>query len=244
MGTNDDAALAAEGLVGTPMKPQREHATNNSQTYMVTSSTWERRELFRNERWAKLLIDTLYHYRGTAYLLHEFVIMADHFHALITPQTSLEKAVQFIKGGFSYRAKKELGSNMEVWQKGFQDHRIRDANDYAVHVSYIRNNPVKERFCVRPDEFPYSSAHAGFDLDAVPQGLKPQILVELVAARLEGVPFQSNTSNQHEATSQRETKSTTESAPVQNWTLSRANEPAPLPNRTESLPPQSKAKTA
>ena len=174
------------------MKPQREHATNNSQTYMVTSSTWERRELSRNERWAKLLIDTLYHDRGTAYLLHEFVNMADHFHALITPQTSLEKAVQFIKGGFSYRAKKELGSNMEVWQKGFQDHRIRDANDYAVHVSYIRNNPVKERFCVRPDEFPYSSAHAGFDLDAVPQGLKPQILVELVAARLEGVPFQSS----------------------------------------------------
>src|ERR1039458_5103086 len=195
MGTNDDAALAAEGLVGTPMKPQREHAMTNPQTYMVTSSTWERRELFRNERWAKLLIDTLYHYRGTAYLLHEFVIMADHFHALITPQTSLEKAVQFIKGGFSYRAKKELGSNMEVWQKGFQDHRIRDANDYAVHVPYIHNNPVRERFCERPEECPYSSAHPGFELDAVPQGLKPQELWEPDAARLKGVPFQSKVSN-------------------------------------------------
>ncbi len=174
------------------MKPKREPATSNAQTYMVTSSTWERRALFRNERWAKLLIDTLHHYRGSAYLLHEFVIMPDHVHVLLTSLTSLEKAVQFIKGGFSYRAKKELGSNMEVWQKGFSDHRIRDANDYALHVSYIHQNPVKERFCERVEEFPYSSAHPGFELDPAPQGLKPESL-EPDMARLEAVPFQSKT---------------------------------------------------
>jgi putative transposase len=216
------------------MKPQREHATNNAQTYMVTSSTWERRALFQADCWAKLLIDTLYHYRGTAYLLHEFVIMPDHFHALITPQTSLEKAVQFIKGGFSYRAKKELGSNMEVWQKGFQDHRIRDANDWAaVHVSYIHNNPVKERFCERPDEFPYSSADAGFELDAVPQGLKPQVLGGPVAARLEGVPFQNKISNHVE------TNSGDKTAPVQ-----RKTESAPLQSKTDGTPLECKTKTA
>jgi REP-associated tyrosine transposase len=85
---------------------------------MVTTSTWGRRALFHAEPWSRLIIDTLYHYRGSAYLLHEFVIMPDHIHVLLTPLTSLEKAVQFIKGGFSYRAKKELGSNLEVWQKG------------------------------------------------------------------------------------------------------------------------------
>jgi putative transposase len=176
------------------MKPKREHVTNNSQTYMVTSSTWGRGALFRNERWVKLMIDTLYHYRGAAYLLHEFVIMPDHIHVLITPLTSLEKAVQFIKGGFSYRAKKELGSDMEVWQKGFSDHRIRDANDYAIHVSYVHQNPVKERFCVKADEFPYASAHAGFEVDEVPQGLKPESIGAPHTARLEGVPFQSKVS--------------------------------------------------
>lgn len=176
------------------MKPSREHATNNSQTYMITSSTWGRRAFFRNERWAKLLIDTLYKYRGSAYLLHEFVIMPDHIHVLLTPLTTLEKAVQFIKGGFSYRAKKELGSKMEVWQKGFSDHRIRDANDYTLHVSYMHQNPVKERLCTRAEEFPYSSAHPGFELDPAPQGLKPNS-IELVTARLEGVPFQSKISN-------------------------------------------------
>ena len=32
------------------MKPSREHATHNSQTYFVTFNTWGRRALFRNER--------------------------------------------------------------------------------------------------------------------------------------------------------------------------------------------------
>ena len=157
---------------------------------MITSATWGRRSLFQRDCWARLLVDTLYHYRGSAYLLHEFVVMPDHIHILLTPKSSLEKAVQFIKGGFSCRAKKELGSNMEVWQKGFSDHRIRDAEDYLRHVSYIRENPVRKHLCERGADFPYSSAHPGFELDPVPQGLKPAISEEPDTARLEGVPFQ------------------------------------------------------
>ncbi|MGA8493068.1 MAG: transposase [Terriglobales bacterium] len=171
------------------MRPTREHSTNNRQTYMITTETWQRRALFRNEPWAKLLIATLYHYSGSAYLLHEFVIMPDHIHLLITPRTSLEKAAQFIKGGFSYRANKELGSNMEIWQKGFQDQRIRDAADSVVHVNYVRQNPVRENLCERAEQYPYSSAHAGFQLDDVPQGLKPVSSVAAAGAP-EGAPLQ------------------------------------------------------
>lgn len=174
------------------MRPAREHASNNGQTYMITSSTWGRRDLFSRESSAKLLIDTLYHYRGSAYLLHEFVIMPDHIHVIFTPKTSLEKAVQFIKGGFSYRAKKELGSSLEIWQKGFSDHRIRDANDYRIHQIYVQQNPVRRHLCERAEDYPYSSARVGFELDSAPQGLKPPSSDEPHAARLEGVPFQSN----------------------------------------------------
>ena len=172
------------------MRPAREHATSTQQTYMVTTSTWERRDLFQNERWAELMIDTIYHYRGSAYLLHEFVVMPDHLHMLITPLTSLEKAVQFIKGGFSYRAKKELGSNMEIWQKGFSDHRVRDGSDYSVHATYIRQNPVRKHLCEQPGQYPYSSATGRFELDGVPQGLKPPSSEEPYGAP-KGAPFQS-----------------------------------------------------
>jgi putative transposase len=156
---------------------------------MITSATWGRRSLFQREPWARLLIETLYHYRGSAYLLHEFVVMPDHIHVLLTPRTSLEKAVQFIKGGFSYRAKKELGSNMEVWQKGFCDHRIRDAGDYLQHVSYIQQNPVRKHLCERSEEYPYSSARDQYELDPVPQGLKP-VLEEASYGAAEAAPFQ------------------------------------------------------
>jgi len=117
--------------------------------------------------------------------------MPDHIHVLMTPLTKLEQAVQFIKGGFSFRAKKELGSNMEVWQKGFHDHRIRDAGDYAQHIRYIHENPVRKRLCERANEYPFSSAHPGFELDAVPQGLKPQSMVGSDGAA-EAAPLQSN----------------------------------------------------
>jgi putative transposase len=173
------------------MRPKREHTTENQQTYMITTSTWGRRALFQKERWAALLIDTLYHYRGAAYLLHEFVVMPDHIHVLLTPLVSLEKAAQFIKGGFSFRAKKEHESNMEVWQKGFQDHRIRDAADYDGHVTHIWENPVRKHLCQRPEEYPYSSARSEFERDPVPPGLKPQVIGAAVGAA-EAAPFQNN----------------------------------------------------
>ncbi len=190
---------------------------------MVTSSTWERRALFSKDRWALLMIDTLYHYRGSAYLLHEFVVMPDHVHVLITPKTSLEKAVQFIKGGFSYRAKQELASNMEVWQKGFSDHRIRDVGDYLRHVSYIRENPVRKHLCERAEEFPYSSVRAGLELDPVPQGLKPTSSAETDTARLEGVPLQSKIAS-----------GAAEGVPFQSKSLSGAAGAAPFQSKIAS----------
>ncbi len=172
------------------LKPAREHATNNAQTYFVTSDTWERRALFNAEPWARLFFRTLLSHRGEAYRLHEFVLMPDHFHLLITPLISLERAVQMIKGGFSYRVKKEIGSSAEVWQRGFADHRIRDAEDYDLRLHYIHLNPVKKHLCDAPAEYRYSSAFPGWKLDPVPQWLKPRAN-EAACGTAEAVPFQS-----------------------------------------------------
>ena len=185
---------------------------------MVTTETWGRRALFRAEPWAGLIIDTLYHYRGSAYLLHEFVVMPEHIHLLITPVVSLEKAVQFIKGGFSYRAKKELGSNLEVWQTGFSDHRIRNTNDYAQHVRYIRENPVRKGIVLRAEDYPYSSALGGFELDDVPLGLKPQIFRDVGGAP-KGAPLQNNNEAKGEPL---QSNSKAEGAPLRNKIKSNA----------------------
>jgi putative transposase len=75
---------------------------DTDRTFFITTVTAQRQIIFRRETTADLLIATLSHYRDERkYLLHEFVIMPDHVHALITPsaEISLERAVQFIKGG-------------------------------------------------------------------------------------------------------------------------------------------------
>lgn len=155
------------------MKPPREQATNNQQTYFVTATTWQRRALFDNAQWADLFLETLRSYRGRGYLLHEYVGMPEHFHIVITPLVTLERAVQFIKGGFSFRAKKELHSAMEVWQRGFSDHRIRDEQDFETHVGYIYRNPVGRKLVDSAVEYPYCSAFLGSTKDEVPQWQKP-----------------------------------------------------------------------
>ena len=98
-------------------------------TFFITSVTAQRRTLFQCASVADLLVDVFIRYRDQGkYLLHEFVIMPDHFHALITPapEISLEQAVQYVKGGFSFRLK----SNLPVWQASFTNHRVRDETDF------------------------------------------------------------------------------------------------------------------
>jgi putative transposase len=144
-------------------------------TFFITTVTWKRLPILRNEGRARLLIDVLFDYRGQGtYLLHEFVIMPDHIHTLITPkpEISLERAVQFIKGGFSYRLRKE--EKMEVWQPSFTNHRIRDMEDFERHREYILLNPVRAKLVSEAREYPYSSASLGSRLDEVPPGLKPE----------------------------------------------------------------------
>jgi putative transposase len=173
------------------LKPARENATHNAQTYFVTAKSWESRALFRAEPWARLFFQNLLSHRDS-YLLHEFVLMPDHFHLLITPSIPLERAVQFIKGGFSFRAKKELGTNAAIWQRGFSDHRIRAEDDYEKHLHYIHLNPVKKHLCTSPTEYRYSSAYPGWKLDPVPQGLRPGRVSKTAFGTAKAVLFQNN----------------------------------------------------
>jgi putative transposase len=143
-------------------------------TYFITASCYQKQSLFQSQRMAELFINVLFHYQTQhKYLIHEFVVMPNHFHLLITPQPSaaLEKAMQFIKGGFSYRAKRELSFPGEIWQNSFYDRRVRDADEYTKIRHYIHMNPVRKGLVPIPEEFPYSSVN--LRLDEVPQWLKP-----------------------------------------------------------------------
>ncbi len=151
------------------MKPTR--AISPPGTYFLTFSTWQRRNAFAVERNARLFLKTLYGYkRQGRFQLHAFVLMPEHVHLLLTPaiDVTLERAMQFIKGGYSHAAGSEFGHRAEVWQRGFTDHRIRNFEDFENHRNYIHQNPVERRLVPNASDYRYSSTFPGFKLDPWP----------------------------------------------------------------------------
>jgi putative transposase len=157
------------------MKPTR--LISPPGTHFVTFATFQRTRLFVVESYARLFLKTLYDYRRQGrFQLHAFVLMPDHARLLLTPalDTTLERAVQLIKGGYSHAVGVEI-SPREIWQKGFTDHRVRDAHDFAGHRLYIHQNPVMGKLAGDPVEYRYCSAFPGFRLDAWPPAAEAAI---------------------------------------------------------------------
>ncbi len=146
------------------------HRTAPGTSYFITTKCWQSRAIFQVPENAEILIEALFHYRDRkAYALHEFVVMPDHVHLLLTPSStaSLEKVLQFIKGGSSHQIHKARKQKMEIWQVGFHDWTIRDSDDWQTKAEYIRTNPVRATLVQRPEDWPYSSASGKFPLDPI-----------------------------------------------------------------------------
>jgi putative transposase len=136
--------------------------------YFVTSRTWQSRTVFRELQAAQILLEQILNCRDRGfYKLHAFVIMPDHFHALLTPsqESSLEKALQMIKGGSSHRIKQELKYPWPVWQQGFHDRWIRDDAEYRARLEYIRANPVAAKLVDRSGDYALSSVCGKHPMD-------------------------------------------------------------------------------
>jgi putative transposase len=153
---------------------------SSTRMFFVTTKTSMAQRLLQSERNAMLLIDVLRSNVATGkFQLHDFVIMPDHLHLLMTLRgdVPIEKAMQLIKGGFSYRVKRDLGYQGEVWQRGFSDVRIRDAQSFSQHRAYIVENPVKAGLVDSAEEWPYCYSYLA---KKKAQGLKPKSLLATV----------------------------------------------------------------
>ncbi len=114
------------------------------------------------------MLDVLQHYRKqNRFALHAFVIMPDHLRLLITPapEDSLEKAIQYIKGGFSFRLK----SKRDVWERSFNEAQIRSAEKFEACRRYIEENPVRAKLATMAEDYPYSSALRDHGIDSIPE---------------------------------------------------------------------------
>ncbi|QMV20304.1 transposase [Granulicella sp. 5B5] len=145
-------------------------APQELRTYFLTIVTAQRRRLFQVTATAELMRDTLFHYRDEGkYALHAYVVMPDHIHLCLTPapDISLEKSMQFIKGGFSFRLK----SKLDVWMRGYNEAQIRTPEKFSACRRYIEDNPVRKHLCEAPLLYLYSSAD-DLRIDPAPEHLR------------------------------------------------------------------------
>jgi putative transposase len=110
-------------------------------TYSMTTVSYQRRAILIRSVNAELLLTTLFHYRDQG--RYGFAIMPEHLHVLLTPSDTqtIERCAQCIKGGFSHQLRVQFRG--EVWQRGFHEHRIRDAEDFENQLGYIAANPER-----------------------------------------------------------------------------------------------------
>jgi len=151
------------------------HRTHPGCTYFVTTKAWGSRNLFQATEVAEIIVARLLRCRDQAtYQLHEFVLMPNHLHLLLTPgiDTTLEKAMQLIKGGSSREIHLRRGGSMPVWQPGFHEWTVRDESDFESRREYIRMNPVRAGLVERPEDWAFGSASGRLDLDEMPVRLR------------------------------------------------------------------------
>ncbi len=80
-----------------------------------------------------------------------YVIMPNHIHVMLfvrvdgasrtSPPTIQHSAVSQFVSTFKRFCNKEIGGN--IWQRYFNDHIIRNRQDYEEHIKYICENPMR-----------------------------------------------------------------------------------------------------
>ena len=129
-----------------------------ARTFFATTKASMGRRLLQSERNAGLLTDVMRSLVAEQkFQLHDFVVMPDHLHVLLTvgEAMTIEKAMQLIKGRFSHRLTKELGHPGEVWQRGFSEVQIMNRESFLQHRACIAMNPVRAGLVDSPEEYPF-----------------------------------------------------------------------------------------
>ena len=132
--------------------------------YFITGITKNRCPILKPESDMELFRETMrkvkeYH----PFTMRAYVLLYDHFHLLIfvPATTNVSKLLQSIQRNYTLNYKKahHISTSLNLWQRGFWDHVIRNDHDFANHFHYIHYNPVKHGYVTRPENYPHSSFH-------------------------------------------------------------------------------------
>ncbi|CAA6800378.1 MAG: Transposase and inactivated derivatives [uncultured Thiotrichaceae bacterium] len=126
--------------------------------YFITTVVNNRRPVFRDFRFARLLVSNLRQWEKTQELqIQAWVIMPDHLHLLVTQTgtTDLSTMIKQLKGVSSRNLNQALNRKGTFWQPGFYDHALRKEEDRKQIARYIVANPLRAGLVHTIGEYPH-----------------------------------------------------------------------------------------
>lgn len=114
----------------------------------------------RNKHVAELVQGSLLHFDGERYWLCAWVVMPNHLHVLLTPNSAwpLSRIMKLFKSYTSHKANEILDRRGQFWMEDYFDRYIRDHKHFMNAIAYIENNPVKAGLCDQAGDWMFSSA--------------------------------------------------------------------------------------
>ncbi len=95
------------------------------------------------------------------YLVHAWVVMANHVHILITPRVEVSKLMQSLKRFTGREGNRILGlTGHPFWQDESFDRLVRNEDEFRRIARYIEMNPMRAGLVETPEASPWSSARA------------------------------------------------------------------------------------
>ncbi len=95
------------------------------------------------------------------FLLMAWVLLPDHWHAVIFPRCplSVSRVMEAIKVSATKLINRSRGEGGVLFQGRFFDRALRTAKEYHEKVEYIHRNPVTAGLVKRPEDWKWSSVH-------------------------------------------------------------------------------------
>jgi putative transposase len=149
--------------------------------HFITSTIVERLPVFTSARCCDILLESFVYCRQhKGLLVHGWVILDHHFHAIVAgpdlsrtisdlkkftarqilTQLPVERRGWLLNQLAYYRASHKQASEHQVWQEGFHPQAIVSDEMMLQKLEYIDNNPVRRGWVASPEHWRYSSAHA------------------------------------------------------------------------------------
>jgi len=132
--------------------------------------------ILKNPEAANLVQDSLTFFEGERYFLSAWCIMPNHVHIVASPlgEYQLSNILHSWKSYSAHQINKKLNMKGPVWERESFNHLIRSANALGQFISYTINNPVVAGFCLKPEDWPFSSRGVGFKQSRLVQIINPR----------------------------------------------------------------------